>query len=292
MRTTLRGDHGLRMARRLKMSLPRRAAGGQGVLKLYLLRHGETEFSRSDRFCGDIDAPLTDAGRLMGEQFAAAYARMPWRAIVTSTRQRARATAAPLAARTRGRILRDPRLDEIFYGDWQGLTKSQAQARDPGHFRLWRQDPTIGPPAGESPFEVCERATAAIDDLRTRYGSGNVLVVSHKTVLRIVLCRLLNLDLRCYRDSIDWRVGAVTVLELGPCHSRLVIMGDVSHLQPQAAGDLVGEQEPVGGQLQLDVVDGEPAGLDGRGDGGLATAHGIDPMTGTMLGAVDAGDSA
>lgn len=279
------------MARRLKMRL-RRRAGGQGVLKLYLLRHGETEFSRGDRFCGNIDAPLTDAGRLMGEQFAAAYARVPWRAIVTSTRQRAHATAAPLAARTQTGIRRDPRLDEIFYGAWQGLTKSQARARDPGHFLRWRRDPTIGPPAGESPLEVGERAMAAIDDLRARYESGNVLVVSHKTVLRIVLSRILDLDLRRYRDNIDWRVGAVTVLELGPGHARIVIMGDVSHLQPEATGDLIGEQEPVGGELQLDLVDDEPARLDGGGDGRLATAHGIDPMTGAMPGAVDAGDSA
>ena len=71
------------------------------MLKLYLLRHGETEFSRGDRFCGDIDAPLTDVGALMGQQFADAYGDLPWRAIVTSTRRRTQATAEPLAARTR-----------------------------------------------------------------------------------------------------------------------------------------------------------------------------------------------
>ena len=114
MPTTLRGRHGLGMARRLKIRFPRfarferRAAGGRRVLKLYLLRHGETEFSRGDRFCGDIDAPLTDAGMLMGEQFAAPTRGLRWRAIVTSTRRRAQATAEPLAARTRARIRRDP----------------------------------------------------------------------------------------------------------------------------------------------------------------------------------------
>ena len=56
------------------------------MLSLYLLRHGETEFSRSDRFCGDIDAPLTDAGVLMAEQFADAYDDLHWRGIITSTR--------------------------------------------------------------------------------------------------------------------------------------------------------------------------------------------------------------
>src|SRR4029079_17520100 len=56
--------------------------GGRGVLNLYLLRHGETEFSRGDRFCGDIDAPLTSVGALMGHKFADAYGDLSWRAII------------------------------------------------------------------------------------------------------------------------------------------------------------------------------------------------------------------
>ena len=51
-------------------------------------------------------------------------------------------------------IRQDPRLDEMFFGEWQGLTKTEASARDPAHYSRWREDPTIGPPAGESPFEV------------------------------------------------------------------------------------------------------------------------------------------
>src|SRR5262245_4182281 len=105
------------MARGLKRQLPRDQAWGRGVLNLYLLRHGETEFSRNDRFCGDIDAPLTAAGIRMGEQFADAYGGLRWRAIVTSTRRRTVATAAPLAARTGLSIVRDGRLDEMYFGD-------------------------------------------------------------------------------------------------------------------------------------------------------------------------------
>ena len=212
---------------------------------------------------------------------------------MTSTRRRAQATAEPLAARTRARIRRDPRLDEIFYGDWQGLTKSQAQARDPGHFRLWRQDPTIGPPAGESPFEVCERAMAAIDDLRARYDSGNVLVVSHKTVLRVVLCRLLNLDLRCYRENIDWRVGAVTVMELGPCHARI---GDHGRRQPPTATGgwrprrRTGTRSAVSCSLTSSTT--SQPDLTAAATAASRPTHGIDPMTGAMPGAVDAGDGA
>jgi broad specificity phosphatase PhoE len=261
------------------------------VLSLYLLRHGETEFSRGDRFCGDIDAPLTTAGSRMGEEFAAAYGDLRWRAIVTSTRRRTIATAAPLAARIALPIRRDARLDEMYFGDWQGLTKREAAARDPARYGRWREDPMVGPPSGESPFDVSARAIAAIDDLRARYDAGNVLVVSHKTVLRLLLCRLLNIELRHYRDCVDWRTGAVSVLELGPCHAVAHRIADDRHLFPQTRRDLIGEQGPGWRELEVDVVDEEPAGGDDPLDFDITTDHGIDPMTGAMPGAADSGDS-
>src|SRR5882757_2088803 len=96
------------------------AKGGCAMLKLYLLRHGETEFSRRDRFCGDIDAELTSSGHQMAQAFAAAHAEFPFEAIVTSTRRRTIDSARPIADRTGLSPQADARLDEIFYGDWQG----------------------------------------------------------------------------------------------------------------------------------------------------------------------------
>jgi len=265
------------------------------VLNLYLLRHGETEFSRGDRFCGDIDAPLTAPGVRMGERFADAYGGLRWRAIVTSTRRRTVTTAEPLAARCGLPIARDPRLDEMFFGEWQGLTKREAAVRDPARYARWRQDPTVGAPAGESPFEVSARALTAIDDVRARYDSGNVLVVSHKTVLRLLLCRLLNLELRRYRDVVDWPTGAVSLLELAPCHAAARFIADDSYLLPQARGDLVGEQDAGWGELDVTFIDDQPAGGDGAADLDVAAQDGIDgidAMTGTMAGAVDPGSGA
>jgi probable phosphoglycerate mutase len=263
------------------------------VLNLYLLRHGETEFSRGDRFCGDIDAPLTPAGSRMGELFADAYADVEWSAIVTSTRRRTIATAQPIAARVGLRIRRDPRLDEMFFGELQGLTKREAATRDPDRYAQWLQDPTIGPPAGESPLEVSARAVAAVDDLRARYASGNVLLVSHKTVLRLVLCRLMHIDLRRYRDSVEWPTGAVSLLEIGPCHSISRLIADERHLMPpiqlppQARRHLVGEQLAGRREPDMGFVDGDPAGGDGPSDLGVAPDQGIDAVADAMSGAVD-----
>jgi len=259
------------------------------VLNLYLLRHGETEFSRGDRFCGDIDAPLTTAGELMAERFAAAYGAMRWRAIVTSTRRRTIATAAPVADRAGMLIRRDPRLDEMYFGSWQGLTKKEASVRDPARYARWRCDPMVGAPAGESPYDVSARALAAIDDLRARYDSGNVLIVSHKTVLRLVFCRLLNIELRRYRECVDWSTCALTVLELGPCHAVARLITDESHLFPQPRRHLVREQLAGWREPDPRLVDGDPAGGRGALDLELTTDHGVDAMAGAMGGAIDPG---
>jgi probable phosphoglycerate mutase len=257
------------------------------VLNLYLLRHGETEFSRGDRFCGDIDAPLTTAGDLMAERFADAYEDMHWRGIITSTRRRTIATAAPLAQRAGIRIRQDARLDEMFFGNWQGLTKKEAASRDPARYAQWRNDPMVGAPGGESPYDVSARAVTAIDDLRARYDSGNILIVSHKTVLRLVFCRMLNIELRRYREYVDWPACALTVLELGPCHAVARLVTDERHLFPQARRDLVREQLPGWGEPDPSLIDGEPAGGGGALEIDLTADHGIDAMTGAVVSAID-----
>jgi probable phosphoglycerate mutase len=206
------------------------------MLSLYLLRHGETEFSREERFCGRIDAPLTAGGREMAARFASAYGALDWRAILTSTRIRAIESATPLALRTGLVVEADARLDEMFYGDWQGLSKEEVAARDGDYFGRWESDPSIGPPCGESPHQVLARAQAAIQDLLTRHTEGPVLVVSHKALLRILLCQLFGIELRHYRRGV-WPVGGVTEVELGAGVPSLRRFADVEHLTSLGASE-------------------------------------------------------
>jgi alpha-ribazole phosphatase len=206
------------------------------VLSLYFLRHGETAFSHHNRFCGRIDAPLTVEGRAMAAAFADAYVHLPWTAITTSTRTRTIDTASPIATRIGLSVRREPRLDEISYGDWQGLSKAEAASRDPGHFARWLDDPSIGAPGGELPCDVANRALAAVADIRARHARGNVLVVAHKAVLRILFCRLLGFDVRHYR-TVDWPVAGVTRIDIEGKQLWLRTFADLSHLsgaEPQA----------------------------------------------------------
>lgn len=266
------------------------------MLDLYLLRHGETAFSREDRFTGRLDLPLAAEGHDMAADFAVAYGHLPWRAIWASTRRRAIETAVPLAARTGLPIVCDGRLDEIDYGSWQGLTKAEIAARDPERFRRWREDPTVGAPGGEDVLAVARRVRSVIDEIVAsalgegrpdRRGSrqrGPILVVSHKTALRALVCGLLGLDLRDYRRAVAQPVGGVTRLSLARDARGLTVrvhgIGDTRHhgaaraleldvpaparaswasVLPQTNGDLVGEQQAFVGGANGGLRDLQPA---------------------------------
>lgn len=217
-------------------------AGGAVVLSLYLLRHGETEFSREDRFCGRIDAPLTDIGKEMAACFADTYGELDWRAIFTSTRQRAISTAEPLATRIFLPARPHPGLDEMDYGEWQGRWKGEVSATDRKQYLRWRRDPSIGAPGGESVFEVHARASQVVDEIRARFEHGNVLVVSHKTTLRVLICGLLGVDLREHRDRIAQPVCSLSVVEIQPEGPALRTLADLSHLPPWLRARSLGQE--------------------------------------------------
>src|SRR5277367_2227435 len=104
------GDGERRIATIAKKSAPRDA---RRMLELYLIRHGQTDFSRENRFCGSIDPPLNEIGLRMAEAFGASYASKSWDGIYTSPSQRARKTAAPLAERVKIEPVVDEGLKEI-----------------------------------------------------------------------------------------------------------------------------------------------------------------------------------
>ncbi len=200
-------------------------------MNLYLVRHGQTSFSRENRFCGTSDPALTDSGAAMAESFATAYAAMTWDAIYTSPMIRARQTAAPLERLTSVAATVEAGLTEIAYGDWEGLTVDDVKARWPAAYEYWADDvASRGAPGGETAFHVAARAMRAVEAIRTRHASGNVLLVSHKATLRIITCALLGLDVRLFRERIAQPVAAVSMFVLEHGAAKLTMLGDRTHL--------------------------------------------------------------
>jgi broad specificity phosphatase PhoE/ribonuclease HI len=197
-----------------------------------LLRHGQTPLSAERRFAGRADIPLTDTGR---RQAAAAAARLAARGgidvIVTSPLQRTRRTAEVVAEATGAPLVVEDDLVETDFGKWEGLSFAEAGAQDPDHLKAWLGGADVAPPDGESFAAAGRRVLGALDRLLAAYPEQTVLVVSHVTPIKTLLCRALlappatlfriHLDVASLCD-VDWFAD-------GPALVRSV--NDTSHLR-------------------------------------------------------------
>ena len=111
-------------------------------LFLYFLRHGQTALSRDDTFCGSgLDPELTPEGLQMAQAFAGAYRETEWRAIYSSVLRRAITTAEPLCVAVGATLTKRAELNEIGYGQWEGMTKEKVEQQFHDDYITWLADP-------------------------------------------------------------------------------------------------------------------------------------------------------
>jgi broad specificity phosphatase PhoE len=207
-------------------------------LSLYFLRHGQTAQSREDVFCGSgLDPELTSDGLQMAQEFAAAYRSLAWRGIYTSNLKRTIATAKPLSDQLGIPAQARAGLNEIAYGDWEGKSRQEIDRDHHDDYVRWLADPAWhAPSGGELAIAVARRALQAIDEITDECSEGNVLVVSHKATIRILLCSLLGIDVGRFRYRLGCPVGSVSVVEFAAEGPLLRTLADRSHLSGTLRG--------------------------------------------------------
>jgi probable phosphoglycerate mutase len=174
---------------------------------IYLVRHGETEWSKSGRHTGRTDLPLTPGGEAEARALRSRLAATAFDKVFTSPLQRAVRTAE-LAGFTASP---EPDLMEWDYGDYEGLTSAAIRAGRPD-WELFRD----GCPGGESVDEVAERADRLA--ARLKRASGNVLIVSHAHLLRVLATRWIGQPVLFARALL---LSTASVSALGFGHDRL-----------------------------------------------------------------------
>jgi broad specificity phosphatase PhoE len=200
-------------------------------LRLYLLRHGETTYSQTGGYCGEIDPDLTPEGHQMAEAFAATYADFRWEGIYCSPMKRTVATAKPLCDATGLEMQLRDGLKEIRYGEWEGKDSEWVKQHHNEDYIQWLTEPAWNPPTGgETAVEIASRASLVIAEIQAKHPTGNVLVVSHKATLRIILCNLLGIDLGRYRDRIGFLAASLSIVKLDQHGPLLEVLGDRAHL--------------------------------------------------------------
>lgn len=161
-------------------------------MKLWLVRHGETEWNASHRYQGFSDIPLNERGLMQAKSAGALLTTEPLAAVYSSDLRRAAQTAAVIAASHQLPVETCTAFRELNFGVWEGLTYAQIMQQWPEELQLMYNFPAHGrAPAGEGFYDVAARAWRRLAALAvTHADDAAIAVVAHDGVLRTLLCRL------------------------------------------------------------------------------------------------------
>lgn len=206
------------------------------TFRIFVVRHGETDFSRERRFAGARDIGLTEHGRRQCVAVAAALGGEPVAAVYSSPLERARATAEVVAKPHRLAVREIPAFREMAFGSWEGLTREELTAGFPEASEAWARTPhLVTPPGGESLAAVGARVAEGLGDLRARHAGETVVLVTHAIVTRLLVLDALGLGPERLW-TVDASPAGLTEIEYQPAWTVIHRMNTLSHLEAAAPG--------------------------------------------------------
>ena len=166
------------------------------MTEILLCRHGQTDWNREGRWQGRTDIPLNDRGREQARELAETLREQPVAAIYSSTLDRAYQTALAIARIHDLRVHRDPRLDEIDQGAWEGMRRDDIVVSHPKELERWKSYPIdLRLPGGETLEEVRERVRAALDDIILLHEGRTICIVAHSVSMAVIKHELQGMSL-------------------------------------------------------------------------------------------------
>ncbi|HZZ92742.1 MAG TPA: histidine phosphatase family protein [Usitatibacter sp.] len=198
--------------------------------KIVLVRHGETRWNVERRIQGQGDSPLTDAGIGQARAIGRRLARERFDGLVSSDLGRAMQTASEIGALTGHDAVPDPRLRERHFGDGEGMTYTEIDARFPGAFSRVREvDPDYAIPGGESRRQLHQRVTSALEALAEEHRGQALVVVTHGGVLATLYRHVHGIDLSV-PHSIPILNASYNALTHDGTAFRIDAWADIDHL--------------------------------------------------------------
>ncbi len=203
------------------------------MTRIILVRHGQTEWNRVERFRGQIDLALNKVGQAQARKVATRLAEVPITAVYSSPLRRAMETAQPTAQKLGLPVIPLPGLMDINYGEWQGQTPGEVSQRYPDLYQQWLDAPhTVRFPQGESLEDVRLRAVAALQKVISQH-HGPILLVAHQVVNKVLVCAMLGLE-----TSHFWHItqdnGCINVFDFNDGAFTTVLVNDTCHVRQPA----------------------------------------------------------
>lgn len=200
------------------------------MVRIILIRHGETNWNLQGRYQGQEDTRLSERGFWQAQQLAQALKDVHIDAAVSSPLKRSFLTCKACADLHKLTVQTDARLTEINHGAWEGELACDIEARYGKEFKLWHTKPhLVQMPGGENLEDVRRRTREAFDEYAVKYDGQTVLAAAHDAVNKAIICDILGLGM----DSF-WHIkqdnACINVLEYTGGVWRLVLLNNTNHL--------------------------------------------------------------
>ncbi|MEG0687541.1 MAG: histidine phosphatase family protein [Hungatella sp.] len=200
-------------------------------MKLYLIRHGQTDWNIAGKIQGRTDIPLNAAGRAQAEDLAAGMAHRPVSRIFTSGMKRALETAQAVAKAQNIEAQPIEGLEEIGFGAWEGLTWKEVKERYPETYQHWWLNPIdVAPPDGELQDEVRQRCSRVIRKIVAQ-AEGDAAIVTHGAMMAYLMEYLMREH--PMEEEIIVENASITTIDYSPLTQDVVLlqMNDTTHLR-------------------------------------------------------------
>jgi len=202
------------------------------MIRIILVRHGETKWNIEGRYQGQEDTELSQRGLEQGRMVAEGLKDIPIDLCISSPLQRSYITCKLCADRHNLAVQTDDRLKEINHGLWEGRLSEEISREYGDAFSRWHTAPqtvTMPGPGGESLEDVRRRIRAAFDEYASLYDGKTVLVAAHDAVNKAIICDLLDIDMSHF-----WQIKqdntCINVLECQDGRWRTVLLNSTMHM--------------------------------------------------------------
>jgi len=201
------------------------------MTRVYLVRHGTTDWNKEEIFRGRLDCKLNETGQAEARALAEYFTDIPLQAIYSSPLSRAMETAQAVAEAKALQVVPHPEFIDIDFGEWQGLPLKEVREKYAELYRLWRERPEVVHfPGGETLAQVRARAWEGLQKVVRENPEKTALILSHRVVTKVLICTVLGLD-----DSRFWHIQqdttAVNCIEHNRGFFVTSLINDTCHLK-------------------------------------------------------------
>lgn len=200
------------------------------IKRLYILRHGETQWNREEIFRGTKDIPLNEKGLNQAEMAGIFFKAIGIHCIVSSPLERALETAHAVSRATGIGIEIMDEFTDINFGIWEGLSVEEVKETYTHEFELWRRSPERLSIDGAETLEIVrQRVSRGFERLR-KAGDESILIVTHRVICKVIVMYLLNIGNEHFWDM-KFDPASITLLETDMDRFVLAFSNNTCHLQ-------------------------------------------------------------